>query len=113
MWIGTQDGLNRFDGYSFVDYKPDVEDTTSISGNSVRAVVSDNFGNLWVGTRTGFCRYNRAANNFVRYPSGIGDAGPISDAVTDMEEDREGNIWIVTLDKGLSVFDPKTGKFIH
>lgn len=114
MWLGTQDGINRFDGYSFVIYRPIDNDTHSISGTSVRAVVSDTKGNLWIGTRTGFCRYDRAANNFVRYPAkGGGDSGPISDLITDVEEDKQGNIWISTLDAGISILNTTTMKFRH
>lgn len=114
MWIGTQDGVNRFDGYNFVIYKPVDGDSLSVSGNSVRAVVSDSKGNLWLGTRTGFCKYDRAANNFVRYPAmGGKDSGPISDLITDVEEDKSGNIWISTLDAGISILNTTTMKFTH
>lgn len=113
MWIGTQDGLNRFDGYAFRIYKPDAADSTSISGNSVRAVVEDRFGNLWIGTRAGLCRYDRAADVFVRYPQRNDDSGPASDAITDIEEDSDGNIWISTLNHGVSVRNATTGKFKH
>lgn len=114
MWIGTADGLNRFDGYSFVVYKPRDNDSLSIPGNSVRSVVQASNGDLWIATRTGLCRYNRAANNFTRFPAHPGsDKGPVSDACTDIKEDKDGNIWIGTLDNGVSVLDVKTMKFRH
>ena len=114
MWLGTQDGVNRFDGYAFVTYKPIDGDSLSISGTSVRAVVSDRKGNLWIGTRTGFCKYDRAANNFVRFPAKGGlDSGPVSDLITDVEEDGQGNIWISTLDAGVSILNTTTMKFSH
>lgn len=114
MWIGTQDGVNRFDGYSFAIFKPQDGDSLSLSGTSVRSIVSDSKGNLWIGTRTGFCKYDRAANNFIRFPAQEGkDSGPVSDVITDVEEDKAGNIWISTLDAGLSILNTTTMKFTH
>ena len=114
MWIGSSDGLNRFDGYKFVVYKPQQNDSFSVAGNSVRGIVSSSTGELWIATRTGLCRYNRAANNFIKIPSkGNSPDGPISDALTDIKEDKNGNLWIGTLENGVSVLDPKTMKFTH
>jgi signal transduction histidine kinase/ligand-binding sensor domain-containing protein len=53
IWIGTSQGLSRFDGYSFVNFLPDPEDTTSIKGNLVRVIKEDSRGNLLVGTENG------------------------------------------------------------
>src|SRR5678816_3953460 len=50
LWIGTQDGLNRYDGYTFKIYKHDPEDPGSISHNSILAITEDRDGYLWVGT---------------------------------------------------------------
>lgn len=112
MWIGTQDGINRYDGYSFVIYKPVPGDSTSLPGNSVRALLEDSKGNLWIGTRSGLARYDRAANKFVRY-DGTKDStsGPTSNIIMDIEEDKQGNIWFATVDQGISIYDPSTGKF--
>jgi len=50
LWIGTSDGLNRYDGYSFKHYKHDPSDSTSLSHNTVVTITEDGFGTLWVGT---------------------------------------------------------------
>src|SRR5512135_2343428 len=50
LWIGSQDGLNRYDGYSFKVYKHDPEDPTSISHNSILKITEDENGILWIGT---------------------------------------------------------------
>ncbi len=53
IWIGTSHGLSRFDGYSFVNFLPDTDDSTSIKGNLVRVIKEDRRGNLLVGTENG------------------------------------------------------------
>ena len=50
LWIGTQDGLNRYDGYSFKVYKHDPDDPTSLSHNSILEIAEDSKGFLWIGT---------------------------------------------------------------
>ena len=57
MWFGTQDGLNKFDGYKFTVYKHDPEDPTTISDNFVRAIFEDQDGTLWVGTNGGLNKF--------------------------------------------------------
>lgn len=68
IWVGTQDGLNRFDGYSFVKFKHNPSDTTSISESWIYSITEDKDGNLWIGTRGGLCRYDFNNNRFTRYP---------------------------------------------
>src|SRR5688572_32689825 len=51
MWIGTEDGLNMYDGYSFTVYRNNPQDSTSISNSNVHCIEEDDNGNLWIGTR--------------------------------------------------------------
>src|SRR5438128_1543455 len=61
MWFGTQDGLNKFDGYSLTAYRHDEEDPNSLSNNSISTTYEDKAGNLWVGTLGGgLNRFNQA-----------------------------------------------------
>jgi ligand-binding sensor domain-containing protein len=53
MWIGTSLGLSRFDGYSFVNFLPDPNDSVSLKGSLVRVIKEDKNGNLLIGTETG------------------------------------------------------------
>jgi hypothetical protein len=53
MWFGTQDGLNRYDGYTFVIYRPDLDDPNSLSDRWITTLHEDTHGNLWIGTRNG------------------------------------------------------------
>ena len=67
LWLGTQDGINRFDGHRFQVYKPDVRNPHSIKGTNVAGIVEDKQGNIWVGTEEGLNRYGRATDRFSLY----------------------------------------------
>ena len=53
LWLGTRNGLNRYDGNSFVVYKHDNRDSSSLSSNHILALVEDNQHNLWIATANG------------------------------------------------------------
>ena len=68
MWFGTNDGLNKYDGYKFTTYRHDPEDSTSLGSNNITALYEDHSGNLWIGTfEGGLNRYDRDKNDFTRY----------------------------------------------
>ena len=68
IWIGTEDGLNRYDGYSITKYMFNIADSTSIAGNNISKLYIDSNDDLWVGTRySGLSKYNRDANNFMNF----------------------------------------------
>lgn len=90
MWFGTQDGLNRFDGYSFRIYRAHLSDTTALVGNAIEAFYEGQpSGRLWVRTSNGLCLYNRAQENFIRVPL------PKS-RINALVEDNRGILWIAT-----------------
>ena len=67
IWIGTEYGLNRFDGYHFTQYLHHEEDSTSLLYNVVTTLFCDNHGSLWVGTTKGLQRYDDATDRFITY----------------------------------------------
>ncbi|MDP2889036.1 MAG: two-component regulator propeller domain-containing protein, partial [Bacteroidota bacterium] len=66
IWIGTANGLNRFDGIAFKTYYSDIKDATSISGSEATALVEDSLANIWVMTSNGLCVYDRKKDRFSR-----------------------------------------------
>ena len=72
MWIGTEHGLNRFDGSGFKNYFADkTSKKNSIPNNSVHGLIEDSLHNIWIGTGNGLSRYNIIADNFMNFSTGI------------------------------------------
>ena len=67
IWIGTEYGLNKFDGYRYTAYHYNRQDTTSISDNEIASLFVDKSGNLWVGGSKGLARYDYEHDRFKRY----------------------------------------------
>lgn len=114
LWFGTYEGLNRYDGSTFVAYKNELKNPNSLSDNAVRTLIEDRNGVIWVGTSNGgLNRYEHATGLFRKYSHDPEDPDSISsDEIQSLYEDDKGRIWVGTLN-GLNVLDPKTGKFQH
>ena len=68
LWIGTQEGLNCFDGYEFKVFKNDQADSTTLSNNNIRDIYVDNKDNIWIGTHGGgLNKFDRRTNTFSRF----------------------------------------------
>ena len=112
MWFGTEDGLNRYDGYTFRIYKRDPEDPLSLGANTIRVIYEDRAERLWVGTEGGGLEYfDRSTGRFIHYRHNPDDPNSLSqDTVTAIYEAPDGVLWIGT-DQGLNRFDPAAGQF--
>jgi PAS domain S-box-containing protein len=114
LWIGSQDGLNRYDGFDFKIFKHDPDDPNSISQNSILAITEDKDGYLWIGTwGGGLDRYDPVTETFVSYRSDPNEPSSLSsDTVTSIKQDSGGVLWVGTL-AGLDRYDPSTNGFDH
>lgn len=114
LWIGSQDGLNRYDGYTFTIFKNDPEDPTSLSYNSILSIGETSDGALWIGTwGGGLNRFDPRTEKFTSYRHSADDPGSLSDdTVTSIREDTSGALWVGTLG-GLDRFEPQKGGFEH
>lgn len=111
LWLGTQDGLNRYDGYEFLVYYKDLEDENSLTDNYITALFQDNNGDLWVGTRNGLNQMNLVTGNISRFVHNNEDSTSLShDLVYSINQDSKGQLWIGT-QEGLNLFHPETNTF--
>lgn len=112
MWFGTQDGLNRFDGYTFTVYKHNQSDPHSLSENWIWTIFEDSAGGLWIGTfGGGLNRFDRAAGSFRQYQADPDDPVSLSDnTVWSMAEYPRGTLW-VGANNGLNRLDTQSGEF--
>lgn len=112
LWIGTQDGLNRFDGRTFKIFKNNPFDSTTLTHNWVWTVQEDEQGDLWVGTFQGLCRYVRKENRFVQYYHNPDDSTSVSgNRPNYILKDPKGRLWISSWGGGLNLYDPATNSF--
>ena len=114
MWFATRDGLNRYDGNTFVTYKHNPNDPGSLSSNFIEDLVEDDHGYLWISTNAGVNKFDPMSDRFTRYfhdpknPNSIGGT-----YITRIARDRRGYLWFGTQDSGLDKFDPTTEMFTH
>ncbi len=111
VWIGTEDGLNRFDGYEVRHVVRDRKDPRSLPNNWVSAIARDARGYLYVATGGGGVVWRDAANGSFR-PLTAADGRALLDPqgnVRTLRFDRAGRLWIGTRGNGLSVIDERGG----
>ncbi|MBK8947221.1 MAG: hypothetical protein IPM32_18425 [Ignavibacteriae bacterium] len=112
IWIGTDDGLNRFDGYEIKVYRNNLDDKNSITENIIWAICEDHSGYLWIGTKTGgLNRYDPKTNKFEKWNLSISDSPEIN--ITSIFEDSKRNIWIGTYRNGLFRLNANTSEIEH
>ena len=112
MWFGTEDGLNKYDGYNFTVYKPVEGDSSSISHNVVYSIFEDTKKNLWIGTFDGLNKYDFNTNSFTHYKHDLYDKNTISgNYILSIYEDKSGELWIGTNGSGLNRYNPDNDTF--
>ena len=104
MWFGTQDGLNKYDGYTFTVYRHRRSDPDSLSNSAITALFQDRAGTLWIGTPMGLDSFAGDAARFTHYPA-------VGEQVMAIYEDTTGVLWIGTEGAGLFKYDRAAGQF--
>jgi len=106
IWIATDNGINRYDGYTTKKFFHKTDDSTSISSSVIRSLIEDNDGNLWVGTKNGLNLYDKEKQHFKQF-SGTLDSLFSNQEIMKMTLDGAGKVWISTLND-IGYFNTKT-----
>lgn len=108
LWIGTDNGLNKYDGYTFALFKKEQGNLNSLFDNNCLAIYEDKNHSIWIATRFGLCLYNKENNTFRRYPFKIKEKTENIDIVLNtITQDHDGNLLIGT-SIGIFQFDIQT-----
>jgi signal transduction histidine kinase/ligand-binding sensor domain-containing protein/DNA-binding response OmpR family regulator/photosystem II stability/assembly factor-like uncharacterized protein len=115
MWFGTEEGLNKYDGYKFTIYKHNPDDPYSLSHNNIRSLYEDKSGVLWIGTDDeGLNQFDREKEQFIHYlHDPMNPKSVQSNRITQIYESNVGEkdvLWIGT-NEGLDQFNRQTGEF--
>ncbi len=112
IWIGTKDGLNKYNGINFTVYRNIKNDTCTLSSSQINYLYEDKSHNLWIGVGNGLCRYNRDFNQFERvnylddHNKNLEDHGIVA-----IFEDNTGRLWLGSINNGLYWVDHNNRKF--
>jgi diguanylate cyclase (GGDEF)-like protein len=114
LWIGTQDGLVRYDGYGYKVFRPQPGAPSALGGSYIRALHPAHDGRLWVGTISGgLSVFDPRTERFTQYRHDpLRKNSLANDRVESIAEMAGGLLWLAT-DNGLSLFDPATNHFTH
>ncbi len=104
LWIGTQDGLNRFDGQTFENFTSD--NTAGLENEYIHSAIKAKDGKLWFGTANGLSSYDPMLERFKAYQY----AGNSALQVESLLEDSKGNIWFGSASGGMFLLDKKSDK---
>jgi signal transduction histidine kinase/ligand-binding sensor domain-containing protein/DNA-binding response OmpR family regulator len=113
LWIGTQDGLNLYDGYKFKVFRHEPGNTNSLLDYAVNTICETDTGIFWIGTRAGLSKYDLRSGKFIHYIHNPDSSNSLVDNyVWEILKDSDGNLWIGTRN-GLSHFNPSTNTFTN
>ena len=107
MWVGTDQGLRSFDGYSFKTYRNNAYTPGILPNNYVRSMTEDQHDGLWIGTRDGLARFDRRRGSFKTYHL----RGDQARLINTLYTDKNGTVWAGT-NAGVSRYNAKTDDFI-
>ncbi len=108
MWFGTEDGLNRFDGYEFRQMRHERGAPQTLPNGWISALVASEDG-LWIATDGGGVVFRSAATGKLEAPAALRDV-PDLQRVRALTRDRLGRLWIGSRDAGVAIFDPRSGE---
>ena len=112
LWVGTDDGLKRYDGYRIRDFRHDPKDTESLADNFIVSLFKDSSGKLWVASGRYLDVYDPATEKFTPFRADLRKQDRLAVRVGQVNQDRSGTVWLST-DKGLYEVDHTVGVRFH
>lgn len=100
MWLGTEDGLNLYNGYNFKIYRPGPGNENSLVNNFVNAIAEDSTGSLWIATNNGVSQFNILLDSFINYHAHQME-NITQFSGTDIAIDKNNHVWIATKNNGI------------
>lgn len=112
LWIGTRNGLNRYDGINTFEYYHDEQDSSTLSNNYIRVLYEGGQGEIWIGTDGGgLCKYNEFSDSFIRIGADGTPNSISTHSIYSIYEDKDGSLWVGTQNSGLFRYDFENGEF--
>ncbi len=113
LWIGTDRGVQRFSGSSFLSFRHINDDSSSISNDNISTITEDKQQNIWIASFTGITKFSYSNGRLTNYTQGIRNGHAISlNLVFNFFEDSRGRRWIGT-GSGLFLFDNRRQQFVN
>ncbi len=105
LWIGTWDGLNRYDGSRFKIFRPELNNENSLTNQVILKIDEDDVGQIWILTMHGINRYDKKTNTFKRYYFSRKDKPPFSESEFNIALDGSKKVFCAVKDWGIGYFD--------
>lgn len=115
LWLGTEAGLQRYDGHRFKAFNKNPDVPNSLRDNRIKTLYQDDSGRIWVGTVSGGLHlYNPLLENFQSWTSdSLAESSLSNTGVAAITEDAGGTLWIATMGSGLYALQTQTGELSH
>lgn len=110
IWLGTNDGLCRYNGYEFKIYKHDEELENSITNNYIVDIKQDNSGNIWGGTANGLSKIDTKTDLITNYNMNDEEKSLSHYNIGDILITKSGDVLVGTSD-GLNIYNEKKDEF--
>ncbi|HEU4790538.1 MAG TPA: two-component regulator propeller domain-containing protein [Flavobacterium sp.] len=105
LWVGTWDGLSRYDGNNFKIFRPELDNENSLSNQVILKIAEDDAGQIWILTIHGINRYNKKTDAFQRFYFSRENKPPLSESEFNMALDASKKVFCAVKDWGIGYFD--------
>lgn len=113
IWIGTENGVSRFDGIDFKTFKYITDDSTSIGSNYINSIFEDSRNYFWMGTDCGVYIYSPEQESFSFFAKSTKEGVSITTGISHLIEDKQENIWISTEGQGVFFYDQQQDELMQ